>query len=75
MVENGALMRGSRTNCLEIPNPCMAVTIDKGDPVVVPAPEVAAPVAVRSAFTANPKDANLYDRAGFPAAPFRTDAW
>ncbi|MEZ0264036.1 MAG: sialate O-acetylesterase [Phycisphaerae bacterium] len=49
-------------------------TIDR-DAVVVSAPGVPAPVAVRYAFSANPAGANLYNRDGLPAAPFRTDDW
>jgi sialate O-acetylesterase len=33
------------------------------------------PVAVRYAWADNPEDANLYNKEGFPAAPFRTDNW
>jgi sialate O-acetylesterase len=36
---------------------------------------VPAPVAVRYAYSMNPAGANLYNRAGLPAAPFRTDDW
>jgi len=46
----------------------------KGDTVVVSSPEVEDPVAVRYAWAANP-DCNLFNRAGLPASPFRTDAW
>jgi hypothetical protein len=46
----------------------------EGDTVVVAHPEVAAPVAVRYAWAANP-DANLVNGAGLPASPFRTDSW
>jgi sialate O-acetylesterase len=46
-----------------------------GETVVVSAAEVAAPVAVRYAFCSNPEGANLYNRAGLPASPFRTDDW
>lgn len=49
-------------------------TLD-GDTVVVHSPAVTAPVAVRYAFSANPAGANLYNRNGFPASPFRTDDW
>jgi len=35
---------------------------------------VAHPVAVRFAWAMNPSF-NLYNRAGLPAAPFRTDDW
>jgi sialate O-acetylesterase len=46
-----------------------------GDTVVCSHPEVPNPVAVRYAFSANPAGANLYNRDGFPASPFRTDDW
>jgi sialate O-acetylesterase len=52
-----------------------ADTAIEGDTVVVSSPRVPVPVAVRYAFSANPAGADLYNRAGFPAAPFRTDAW
>jgi len=50
------------------------VSIDGGT-VVVSSPMVASPVAVRYAFTMNPEGANLYNREGLPASPFRTDEW
>jgi sialate O-acetylesterase len=43
-----------------------------GDTVVVSAPSVASPVAVRYAWADNPV-CNLYNQAGLPASPFRTD--
>lgn len=46
-----------------------------GDTVVVSSPEVKEPVAVRYAFSMNPDGANLYNRDGLPASPFRTDEW
>jgi sialate O-acetylesterase len=49
-------------------------TID-GDDVIVSSPQVAEPVAVRYAFSMNPTGANLYNREGLPASPFRTDEW
>ena len=48
--------------------------IDKGT-VVLSSPDVKEPVAVRYAFAMNPDGANLYNREGLPASPFRTDAW
>ncbi|MGN0843773.1 MAG: hypothetical protein ACI4QT_00970, partial [Kiritimatiellia bacterium] len=45
-----------------------------GTQVVVSSPEVPAPVAVRYAFHGAP-ECNLYNRAGLPASPFRTDDW
>jgi len=43
--------------------------------VTVSSPEVKAPVAVRYAYQLNPDGANLYNREGLPASPFRTDNW
>lgn len=45
-----------------------------GDEVVVSSPEVPHPVAVRYAWSANPV-CNLFNSAGLPAQPFRTDDW
>lgn len=45
-----------------------------GDNVVVSSPEVPNPVAVRYGWAANP-ECNLYNGAGLPASPFRTDDW
>lgn len=46
----------------------------EGDTVVVSAPGVSAPAAVRYAWASTPR-ANLYNKEGLPAAPFRTDDW
>ncbi len=48
----------------------------EGDAVIVTSPAVKAPMAVRYAFANDPQPApNLYNGAGLPAAPFRTDSW
>jgi sialate O-acetylesterase len=47
----------------------------ENDTVVVHSDEVEHPVAVRYAWAANPLGCNLYNRAGLPASPFRTDDW
>jgi sialate O-acetylesterase len=47
-------------------------TID-GSTVVVRSPEVPAPVSVRYAWDNYPYGANLYNSAGLPAVPFRTN--
>ena len=47
----------------------------EGNHVVVWSDQVTSPVAVRYAWANNPPDANLYNREGLPAAPFRTDRW
>ncbi len=44
-----------------------------GSDVVVSAPEVKEPVAVRYAWDDNPIDANLFNKEGFPASGFRSD--
>jgi sialate O-acetylesterase len=44
-----------------------------GSSVVVSSPEVPAPTSVRYAWDNYPFGANLYNAAGLPAAPFRTD--
>ncbi len=47
-----------------------------GDSIIVRSDSVKAPLAVRYAFANDPQpDANLYNGAGLPAAPFRTDNW
>lgn len=45
-----------------------------GDKVVVSCDKVKNPVAVRYSWANNP-DVNLYNSAGLPATPFRTDNW
>lgn len=42
--------------------------------VVVSSPDVKSPVAVRYGWADNP-NCNLYNGAGLPASPFRTDTW
>ena len=46
-----------------------------GNDVVVSSSEVEHPVAVRYAWSDNPEGCNLYNGAGLPASPFRTDQW
>lgn len=46
-----------------------------GETVMVAAPEVPEPLAVRYAWANNPDGANLGNGAGLPALPFRTDDW
>ncbi len=52
-----------------------AEAVIEGDSVVASCSEVSEPVAVRYAFQMNPDGANLYNRDGLPAGPFRTDTW
>jgi len=46
----------------------------EGDTVIVLSPKISKPVAVRYGWADNPI-ANLYNKAGLPASPFRTDDW
>jgi sialate O-acetylesterase len=46
-----------------------------GATVLVSSPQVPKPVAVRYAYSMNPAGANLYNKEGLPASPFRTDDW
>jgi sialate O-acetylesterase len=43
--------------------------------VMVSHPKVKSPVAVRYAWSNAPLDANLLNKEGLPATPFRTDTW
>ncbi len=43
--------------------------------VIVFSESVLNPVAVRYAWADDPNDVNLFNKEGFPAAPFRTDKW
>ena len=45
-----------------------------GEKIIVMSPDVKAPVAVRYAWASNP-EFNLFNGAGLPASPFRTDDW
>ncbi len=45
----------------------------EGDKVVVWSDTLSDPVAVRYAWADNPRGANLYNKEGLPASPFRTD--
>ena len=47
----------------------------EGDTVVVRSDAVTKPLAVRYACHFDPRGMNLYNRAGLPASPFRTDDW
>ena len=46
-----------------------------GNTVICTHPDVPNPVAVRYGFTMNPVGANLYNKDGLPASPFRSDDW
>lgn len=46
-----------------------------GSEVLVRHPDIPRPAAVRYAWADNPAPCNLFNAAGLPAAPFRTDDW
>jgi sialate O-acetylesterase len=48
--------------------------IENGN-IVVHADSVTAPIAVRYGWADDMPEANLYNKQGFPAVPFRTDSW
>jgi sialate O-acetylesterase len=50
-------------------------TVVPGNKVIISSDAVKNPVAVRYAWADNPDDANLYNKEGLPASPFRTDNW
>lgn len=50
-----------------------AEAVVSGDKVIVSAPGVSEPVAVRYAWSDFPEGCNLYNGEGLPACPFRTD--
>lgn len=47
----------------------------EGDRVIVWSDQILRPVAVRYAWADNPEGANLFNKEGLPASPFRTDDW
>jgi len=47
----------------------------EGDTIVVSNAQITMPLAVRYAWDNYPEGCNLYNAAGLPAAPFRTDTW
>ncbi|MDB5015118.1 MAG: 9-O-acetylesterase [Daejeonella sp.] len=46
----------------------------KGTQIIISSPDVPVPIAVRYGWSNNP-GCNLYNGAGLPASPFRTDKW
>lgn len=76
--ENGLVAKGGDLKCFEISGadrhfyPAKAI-IEK-DAVIVSAPEVPQPVALRFAFE-NTSEPNLFNAEGLPASCFRTDDW
>jgi len=78
--DNGGLI-GALDALLTVPTSLLgALAGSSGGPqtgatVIVKSADVPKPVAVRYGFTMNPANANLYNKDGIPALPFRTDDW
>jgi sialate O-acetylesterase len=74
--EGGLVVRGDQVTSLQLAGAdhrfFPAVGRVEGDELIVTAPEVSEPAAVRYAWV-NAPAANLYNQAGLPVAPFRSD--
>jgi sialate O-acetylesterase len=78
MEAQGLQVRGGRVQALELAGTDRVFhpaegRIENGT-LRVASPAVPSPVAVRYAWT-NAPEANLYNEAGLPAVPFRSDSW
>lgn len=47
----------------------------EGDSIILSSPQVPQPTSVRYAWATNPDGCNVFNAAGLPLAPFRTDDW
>jgi sialate O-acetylesterase len=76
-VDGGLIAKGGKLKYFAIAGPdkkfVWANAKIKGKKIVVWNDSVPNPVAVRYAWADNPDTANLYNKAGLPASPFRTD--
>jgi sialate O-acetylesterase len=77
-IDGGLVIRGEKLTGFAIAGAdrkwFWADAILDGDSVIVSSPEVLQPAAVRYAWQSNPA-VSLFNAAGLPAAPFRTDDW
>ena len=76
--DNGFTFKGDKINGFAIGDKSgnwqvADVVIENGNELVVSAKNMKNPIRVRYAFCAYPGDLNLYNREGYPVAPFRTD--
>lgn len=76
--DEGLVLRPDAGDALELAGPDQAFHPAtgriEGDALIVTSPAVHEPVAVRYAWT-NAPTASLFNKAGLPAAPFRSDRW
>ena len=75
--DNGFIFKGEKINGFAIAdkngNCCVAeAEIVNGNEIIVSSPFISAPCDVYYAFCSYPGDLNLYNKEGFPMAPFRT---
>jgi len=77
-VDGGLVAKGGELTYFEIAGPdrkfVPAKAVIDGDTIVVSSPQVKQPVAVRYAWR-DDAEPNLFNKAGLPASPFRTDNW
>ena len=77
-VGSGLVSQNGKLNCFEICGiddefyPAEAKIVN--NTIVVTSDKVKSPVAVRYAWANNPEGANLYNKEGLPASPFRTNS-
>lgn len=76
-VDGGLVAKGGKLKYFAIAGPdkkfVWANAKIQGSKIIVWGDSVPNPVAVRYAWADNPDGANLYNKAGLPASPFRTD--
>ncbi|HPN85110.1 MAG TPA: sialate O-acetylesterase, partial [Victivallales bacterium] len=76
---SGLIFKGGKLECAVIAgedrifHPANAVI--EGNTILLSSDKVKNPVAARYAWADNPEKANLYNKEGLPASPFRTDDW
>lgn len=77
--ENGLMAKGKQLKYFAIAGAdkkfIWADAVIKNNKVIVSSALIKKPVAVRYAWADSPVEANLYNKEGLPAAPFRTDDW
>jgi sialate O-acetylesterase len=76
-IGGGLIAKGGELKCFAIAGAdkrfVWAKARIENDKIVVWSDEILNPIAVRYAWADNPEGANLYNREGLPASPFRTD--
>ncbi len=78
-IGSGLIAKGGELKCFAIAGAdrqfVWANAKIENDKIIVWSDKVPDPVAVRYAWADNPAGANLYNKDGLPASPFRTDEW